>query len=378
MRQFMMKGNAITGAKRFQASFSPQQLLRQRELAAGFLYQHFRHLDAVSRYHAELFYLAAFMEREDEDLIAFYTYHGYGQVGVVTIELDWIGREQLAHALQSQKQKTLLKGLWALSRETEKLSEGEQNTLFCLLAAGYSLAEKTLEDCPLTAQEAEAAFLKQLRTEDEGAWLAFSDSGEIRLEAREMPYRILLRQGGRERLPAGMRIVPRKIVALPHAQNSSGVSVTLHLFADAADAAPRVLTIRVGDYCYANFVENMPVWFHPAVQETESCRMERCNLKLRFTDKQTGQHKKFENPNQVEIIGFALEQDAPGWILLHGGGLDDSYYSRKWSDPVHKTDIVQVEFRGQECLLLDSRGTVYSNSGEKYESSLISLEGFRR
>ena len=55
MRQFKMKGMAITGYTRFREFFAPGELLRQRELAAGFLYQEFRRLTDISMYHAEMF-----------------------------------------------------------------------------------------------------------------------------------------------------------------------------------------------------------------------------------------------------------------------------------------------------------------------------------
>ena len=67
MRQFKMKGMAITGYTRFREFFAPGELLRQRELAAGFLYQEFRRLTDISMYHPEMFYLAAFPEPEDEE-----------------------------------------------------------------------------------------------------------------------------------------------------------------------------------------------------------------------------------------------------------------------------------------------------------------------
>lgn len=380
MRQFKMKGMAITGPMRFREYFSPVELLWQKEIAAGFFYQHFRHLTDVCMYHAEMFYLASFMEKEEEDTIAFSTFQGYYPVGVVTAYLDkniYLRKNLLRQHFQDAKQQKLLKDMWGLSRSAESLSPGEQNRLFCLLTAGYALAGKTLDQCPITAEDAQKAFLRRIDAEPEDAWLTFSDSGEIRLEAREKPYRILMKLGARERLHAGACITQRKFVALPHAQSSSGVPVTLHLCTDADDPEPRVLTIDVGDYCYSNFVDTVPVWFHPAVRESATCRVERKGRKIIYTNKTTGQRELLESPN-VEPVGFAVEQNAAGWLLMYGGNLGIFGYSRKDNDPLHKEDIVQVEFRGDECLLLDRYGTVYTNFGGKYQDQLVSLDEFRR
>jgi len=38
---------------------------------------------------------------------------------------------------------------------------------------------------------------------------------------------------------------------------------------------------------------------------------------------------------------------------------------------------VEVAFRGEECLVLDSAGTVYSGFGKIYRLGLPSLDGFQ-
>lgn len=382
MQQFKMKGMAITGPMRFREYFSPAELLRQKEMAAGFFYQHFRHLADVCKYHTEMFYLVAFMEKEAEQIIDFSSFRGYCPVDVVIENMDvngisYLRRNLLKQHFQDAKQQKLLKELWELSRKAAALTPGEQNRLFCLLTAGYALAGKTVEQCPITPEDAQNAFLRKSKTEPERAWLTFSDAGEIRLEARDTPYRVLMKLGARERLQAGACITQRKIVALPHAQSSTGVPVTLQLYRDTEDPAPQEVTIDVGDYCYANFVDTVPVWFHPAVQESATCRVEKMGRKIIYTNKLTGQIELLESP-AVEPVGFAAEQNTAGWLLMYGGNLSDFAYSRKDNDHLHKKDIVQVEFRGDECLLLDRYGTVYTNSGEKYQKQLVSLDAFCR
>jgi len=382
MRQFKMKGMAITGYMRYREYFSPTELLQQKEIAAGFFYQHFRLLEDVCKYHVEMFYLTAFMKKEDELLLYFSSFRGYFPVDMVIQNMDvngisYLRRTLLKQHFQDVKQQKQLKALWELSRKAAALTPGEQNRLFCLLTAGYALAGTTMEQCPITPEEAQNAFLRKSKSEPEGAWLTFSDSGDIRLEARDKPYRVLMKLGARERLHAGACITQRKFVALNHAQSSTGVPVTLHLYTGTEDPNPQVVTIDAGDYCYANFVDTVPVWFHPAVQESATCRVEKMGRRITYTNKLTGQSELLESP-AVEPVGFAVEQNAAGWLLMYGGNLSDFAYSRKENDHLHKEDIVQVEFRGDECLLLDRYGTVYTNSGEKYQKQLVSLDEFRR
>ena len=378
MQQFKMRGQAITGPVRYRENFCPEQLLRQKEIAAGFFYQHFRNLSDVCMYHTEMFYLAALMDNRETDIIAFSSFRGYYPVGMITLYLDnnaSLRKNLLRQYFQEKKQDALLRDLWQISRSAASLSEADRNRLFCLLAAGYSLAGKTLQECPITPTVAENAFLNRIAVKSAENWLVIPENGDIPLEARKEPYRILMTAGARERLLAGLCITQRKFVALPHAQSSSGVPVTLHLCVDIKDQNPQVVTVEVGDYRYANFVGNVPVWFHPAVAESETCRIERKKRKIVYTDKQTGHSEVLESPS-VEPVGFAVEQNDAGWILMYGGNLSDARYSGKNHYSLHKEGIVQVEFRGDKCLLLDAHGTVYTNYGGKYPNQLISLDEF--
>lgn len=379
MRQFKMKGMAITGYTRFREFFAPGELLRQRELAAGFLYQEFRRLTDISMYHTEMFYLAAFPEPEDEEFLDFVSFQSYHQVGEVLANLDryaGLRKALLRQHFMEPEQQNLLKEMWALSRAATALTPVQRDRLFCLLMAGYSLAGKDPEHCPLSVKEAEKAFLRLPEEQQEDRWFALTGAGEIRLEAREKPYRILMAQEAENILRAGGRIVQRKITALPHAQSSAGIPVTLLLYDGAEDPVPQEVTIQAGDYRYANFVGGSPVKIHPAVCESGACRMERFEKKIFFTDKHTGQHRELFNP-KIEPIAFAVEENAPGWVLLYDGGLDDYFYTRKKTYPIHRKDVVEVAFRGEECLVLDSAGTVYSGFGKIYRLGLPSLDGFQ-
>ena len=160
MRQFKMRGQVITGPVRYRENFCPEQLLRQKEIAAGFFYQHFRHLSDICMYHAEMFYLAALMEKREADIFDFSSFQGYYPVGVITTYLDKnasLRRSLLRQHFREEKQRTLLCGLWQISSASADLSPADRNRLFCLLAAGYSLAGKTLQECPISPEAAESA-----------------------------------------------------------------------------------------------------------------------------------------------------------------------------------------------------------------------------
>lgn len=361
MRQFKMKGMAINGPERFKEYFSVQDLLEQREFAAGFLLSSFRHLSDVGLYHAEMFYSMVFEEKLECYFFAFKNYQNYYKVYVIREALPAKHRQrQLAEDFQQPEQQERLKELWELTQETG-LEGQEQKRLFCMLMAAYSLAEKRLADCPISPEEAKRLFLREKTIMQEEKWLAFSGAGDIQLNARQQPYHILMLKGATEQLKRGTRITLRKITALPHIQGAPGVPVTLLLYKSPEDKNPRSVSIPVGDYVYINFVGDIPVWLHPARQESDFCRIARSGIQLTVTDKQKKRSITMGTPNVIPI-GFAVEQQDVGWVLLYNGGLDDIFYSgRNNFRLAGRENIVQVQFRGPECLLLDSSGRVESN-----------------
>ena len=378
MRQFKMKGMAINGPQRFKEYFSAQDLLEQRELAAGFLLSSFRHLTDAGLYHAEMFYSMVFNERLECYLFAFKKYQNYYEIKIILNGLSPKYRQRLKEEyFQQPEQQERLKELWELTKETG-LEGQEQKRLFCMLMAAYSLAEKRLADCPISPEEAKRLFLREKTIMQEEKWLAFSGAGDIQLNARQQPYHILMLKGAAEQLKRGTRITLRKITALPHIQGAPGVPVTLLLYKSPEDKNPRSVSIPVGDYVYINFVGDIPVWLHPARQESDFCRIARSGIQLTVTDKQQKRSITMGNPNVIPI-GFAVEQQDVGWVLLYNGGLDDTFYSgRNNFRLAGRENIVQVQFRGSECLLLDSSGRVESNFRGMCGEGIVTLEQFKR
>lgn len=377
MKQFTMQGKAITGFMRFREYFSPEELLRQRELAAGFLYQHYRFLSDTMLYHTEMFYQTVFLWTDEMRMESPEEYRG-----AYWAEAEILGgdREEWLDERLRQPQRVYSRSvLWQVAQGTG-LPEDDKSRLFCLLEAGYALAGKTPADCPITSEQAESAYLRSVRPQNAAGtdFLAFSETGDIFLNAREEPYRILLCQDPGI-LTEGRTITCRKLIARPHVQGSSAVSVCLSIYHSPEDPKPQKVEFYPGDYRYGNFVGNRPVFFHPVSVETPACKMERRGAKLRFQD-EYGKRREYDCPSgELEIVGFAPEQVDSGWILLlRNLSIDDTFYTHRTTDGyrIPKKNIVQVEFRGTECLLLDGNGWVHSNQQKRSEEKVISLEDF--
>ena len=329
MKHFKMQGMAITGPIRYRTCFSPCELLRQRELAAGFFAQQCSMLSYTCRYHAEMFYQATFLKQAEcteLELPLEYAFCDSVGSGLLTRR----AKNEVSARLSQPEWRQFLEELWTVLQAVA-LPEPEKNRLFCLLAAGYGLAGQTLQTCPLTAREAEAAYLRlpEKPAAEPEDWLCFRPDGEIRLKAREAPYRIRLARGAEKRLEDGAVITPRKLVAEPHPLGVEGVPVTLELYSDVMGSDPQVVTVEPGDYRYLNFVEELPVWIHPVSARTAACAMERAGTHLSVTDS----HGKRESYScaGLEIIGFVPEETTKGWILLTDHGADLTAYSRRWN-----------------------------------------------
>lgn len=378
MKQFSMQGKAITGLMRFREFFSPEDLLRQRELAAGFLYQHYRFLSDTMLYHTEMFYQTVFLWTDEMRMGSPEDYcHAYW----AEMEIAGFKKKNWVYERLQQPPRICSRSvLWQVAQATD-FPEDDKSRLFCLLEAGYALAGKTPEDVPITPEQAKDAYLRhaQPRNVTCGEWLDFPEAGDISLNAREEPYRILLCQDS-GMLTEGQTITCRKLIAKPHVQGSVTIPVRLSVYRSPEDPKPQEVWFYPGDYRYGNFVGNRPVFFHPISAETPVCKMERRGAKLHFKDKY-GKYREFDCPSgDKEIVSFAPEQADSGWILLlRNLSVDDTFYTHRLTDGYRmpKEHIVQVDFRGTECLLLDDNGFVHSNQYGVSREKVTSLENFR-
>ena len=368
MQQFIMNGKAITSLMRYREHFEPRDLLRCRELAAGFLMHHFAGINPRSLYHSKVFFMATFRQlfhyavqspelyRSNSSLLI-----GYNSQAV-----------QLArNSLATEEEKRLRESLWDLSRQT-KLEEEDRTRLFLLLTAAYSLARRTLETCPLTPADAERAYLRQEDAETApSGWLVFDGKTEIALRASETPYKVLMAQGARDLLAQGHTITHRKITALPHAQGDTDIPLTLELYTDP-DSSPQRVHIAVGDYRWLNFVGNVPVHLHPRSTPCRSLYREGNYLFSRHLPQPL-------ELKGLDLYGFGMKSSGD-FILLTSDGVKYNHYSGKNQYFfLPKTGIVEVAFRDAECLLLNCRGEVLSPAANrKYPGPFVCLADFLR
>jgi len=370
MRQLIMNGHQITDYLRYQEFFAPLELLRQKELTAGFLYRQARFLSDLHRFHAEMFYGAVFNWK---NCVGFEMsgWEDYYSAAAPVSQLTLIGEAALDIQTSDPAIRGLLADLWALASDTG-LPTQDRDRLYCLLGAGFLLAGKYLTDFALTPKTVRDAYVgrreENYRSED-----PFAGTGDILLEARTVPYRVTMKAGAGDRLADGETIRPRRILALPHAQGSLRHTVVIEL-ADEVGCVTERIEIMPGDYRYCNMVGPMPVYFHPVKDEKNNARLERQGNVLTYTD-ETGKVYR-RNCTGQKILGFALEDDDDGWILLEEERVDYHDYNGLFAESLPREGIVQIQFREGACLLLDKFGTVRSNFTGVSGSGYMCLDDF--
>ncbi len=362
MPQFKMQGKIITGYSMFLKYFSPEDVLRQRELAAGFIYQHMM-LSPADEYHCKVFYNAALNENGCEQMLAWKKYYSLRSGIRNTIR----HKDQTLIKGEIEKQKTangeIIEKIWDLSHKNG-LSPRDQERLFCMLTASYSLADLNTDTKLISAQDAERAFLRKPKnTEDELTWIHFSNDGEIRLAARNKPYRIMIGTGAGKFLSDGRTISLRKILAIPHPQGIGNMSVTLEIYHSEQDEEPALIEkLNPGEYRYVNCINDTPVYIHPAEGKLQTSRFRRERNRIVYFDGKA-EHSQAIVDGENDIVGFAIAPNDMGYLLLYSDSSPSDFgYALKITNRPLK-DIVQLAFRAEngECLMLSKYGQVYSN-----------------
>jgi len=377
---FKMSGKRIMNDLNFREFFSPYDLLRQRESAAGMAFQVLGHASDDLRYHTEMLYRGVFqdvflsgLDKSDEEPWSCYWSAG--------------NEYSLFGEAEKEEENLLLEAMWSRLCPGESPGEDDRR-LFFILSAGYFLAGKTLEEVPLNWEEARKAYergrekptisetdknmeeaplpRKEIRVRSEYTLTTREDPdfpeipeiGDVILEARKKPYRLQLKSA----LSETETIVPRRLKAAPHWQGDPSVQVTVEAY--RGDKLLTTETILVGDYRVCNFAGKEPVWLHPvAVQSGKACMTrEKDKLILTYPDKPD---KKLDCSGQT-ILSFAPEADGDHWVILSDSGLDYNQYSMA---STHRTklrnahNLVEVQLRSESVLmLLDNRGKLISTS----------------
>jgi len=364
MRIFKMNGMQISSPQRFLSCFSPADFLRNKELAAGFVYHQLRILSKWNTYNSDILYDAVFNWENSFPNPPAEPSDYFETITAGFFPYQTLLREKQADAATVE----VLKAVWALAEKTN-LEENARKRLFCTLSAGYLLAEKTPDVLPISPAAAEAAFLGKEQKEDAAEWVVFGDGDTLTLQAKLTPYRILLRK--EKGLPAGETIGLKKIVAAAHSQGSKTLPVLLELYRSERDKAPQQIRFLPGDYRFCTFVAGEPVEILDTAVTNGSCRMERNGAVL--TISQNGKETAFSHRD--DVISFAPEANGQGCIIVTPQWVDASRYSLSKSFWAYLTqpDIIQVQLRGTRFLLLDKNGYMVDNLGHS-ESGIASLK----
>lgn len=400
MRVFKMNGMQISSPKRFLTYFSPEDLLREKELAAGFVCHHLRTLSQWNIYHCEMLFMAIFRWSGcfRKPYVKYIKRSLYDRAGCHDRPCGrkplsqpfrtppFFGPEDYCKALgpnrnlpygsslmeemeEDGETLALLREIWALSKETG-LDTEKQARLFCILSAAYLLAGKTPAECPISAPRAEAAFLGETIQEKESGWYAFGPGGEDALPAREEAYRILLQRG--LPLESGKTLRLKKLTAAAHSQGGTYLPVKLALYDGENDTAPREISFLPGDYRYLILAGDTPVDILETRAENGPFRMEREGNRLLLF--KNGQQTDTIDCTGREIVSFAPDLHG-GYILVEPGWVDYTKYTYQQIF-LPTQNILQAELRGGRYLLLKEDGTVATNIGGGY-SGITSLHDIK-
>ena len=364
MRRFKMNGMQISSPQRFLTCFSPADFLRNKELAAGFVYHQLRILSKWNTYNSDLLYDAVFNWKDSFPVPPAEPSDYFETTAACYFSSSTLLREKQADADIME----VLNGVWALSKKTS-LAEEEQKRLFCILSAGYLLAEKTPAALPISPDAAAAAFQKQETKEKEADWVLFGETDTLTLQAKLTPYRILLR--AEKGLPAGEALSLKKIIAGAHSQGNTTLPLLLELYHGEGDKNPQRIQFLPGDYRFCTFAAGMPVEMLDTVATNGSCRMERNGHSITLS----GNGKETTFPCDGDVICFAPEANGQGCIIVRPQWVDASRYSlsQTFRSYLNQPNILQVQLRGTRFLLLDKNGYMSDNLGHS-RSGIASLK----
>lgn len=377
MRIFKMGGAQITGPLVFRAHFEPGDFLFSREMAAGFARQQLGCLSAWDRYNSKLLYQSVFLGKEHLDGLSLTGPEDYLEMSVETIP-GWpgsklSGREAAAAPGGGAGVLSTLNSVWALA-EKSGLYGWQRKDLFLSLSAGYLLARRSPEELPISPSDAAARYRKDPFDPDAGRWLEFGGADALELKPRVEPYRILLGGAGQNRLAPGERLSLCRIGAA-----AGKGTVTLELYRGKYDPKPAREEIDPGDYRYLTIAVNgnsrRPVYLHPVTVKNGYCTMTRRGNRL--CRRMFGQQETSVACGG-DVVSFAPEPDGGGWLLLRPNRLDLSRYSRNqigaYTSQLWGGRAVQVDMRGDICLVLFDTGQAVSNLFGIGANSLTSLD----
>lgn len=396
MKTFRMGGVLITTPRRFAEHFSPGDFLRNREMAAGFARLQLEGLTPWHNYHGEILYEAVFrwdpdpneprktamLDGDTQDLLFMSAFReqvvrkkiSTGKVALLSekhwitgpgsyVQLDpilrnvekggenykiyggriWRGSEvDNLKACMAGKCPDTLADVWDIAQKTQ-LPEEDRKKLFVILSAGYFLADKTVKACPITPEDAQAAYLRK-PLQQVNAPVKTADG--FVFPARDEPYMLL---GDPPLSTSGiLTITLRKLTAAPSAQGSRQKPALLLFGGQRVEILP-------GDYRYASFVDGQMVRIFDTVKENGPVRMERKGNVITLTE--NGILLKTVDCSDRSIVDFASDTDG-NYMLLEPDRLDLSQYSTA-NLPTQR--IVEIRIEGNKVMQLTNTGRILCN-----------------
>lgn len=355
---FKMKGEYIWTAAQFGRCFSPEDLLRNREIAAIFAANRLSPLSSWHTFHSTVLMYAALdwellegqVDSTDKTCYQYYfscrdakTHANIGEAGVR------IDKDQIFTWIQERKD--IVEKLWAIAMKAPGLEDPEKRQLFFLLTAGYMLANRSPDEAgfSITPAQAAAAFRRESTPEnweprEVGIQLQYKVGRVYDLKPAPPMY-----QGGRIRIA--------RITAVPGPGGDTDSEAVIRLGSQEKH-------LKSGHYVYASFLEDGAVRFYPRKKENGAWSLFRSGGRLIRFD---GTNKESICQDEGNIVDFAISSEGK-CILL-------------WADPrtVTRVDltgfsgvrmpsgrIVEVDFRENDAVfMLDYAGQVYRD-GEAY------------
>lgn len=385
-KSFRMGGHEILTPMDFCIHFSPLELLRQREMAAGFARRQLAPISPWHNYHGEILFKAVFCwedfyDRGPREKGDGWEIHSYASdfcsklikidtatgaeteleaTGLVTghgfyPDVPGIWRNVMS-MWSSTKVKMLKKDMeddcpklleevWNISRNTN-LEEGRKERLFIILAAGYLLAGDMEMTHPITWEEARSAFLREEITEVHAPQ---ETEGGLVFAAADKEY--VMEQSSTTTTSSIFKITVKKLAAVQSAQGARSRPVKLRLGGE-------VIEIMPGDYGYASYIQGQAIRIFPTVKKNGSVVMERRGNSISLT--KNGKPVETIDCTGRDILDFAADE-AGNYILLEPGKADYSHFHRIAVLSLPTKDIIQVEIRGNDVYTLNSYGRVTKN-----------------
>ncbi len=340
MQQLVMNNRIIRGVIDYIENFSADNILRNKNIAAGFFLNKMRHISPLTEYHTEIFFQLMYMTpaelrlfKKPSDYMTLATFAQHSITGNSLIELKKL--------MEEEKLNVLVESTWNIAQGTN-LENIEKIRLFCLLTSAYGLAQHSPDDkgFEITSEQAERAYLESPEPESEVVKeIAFSsDCINIEKPARNEPYEIYLKgREASELLKNGSIITHKKLTAIPHQYGVQGVNVTLHIYNEDS-STPIVRILKPHEYVYINTVNEIPVLVQHIIP----------------TDKQDGTILCYAEEYPKSYITVKLNKNNKGII-------DDSNDRNHMSNGLGGYSAVEIIFdkKRSQYIFLDNKGNIY-------------------